>query len=663
MILSNGALVPTSAGLGDITPSYGTTQHFGSSQMPMAGMLSSYSEIYKKQLWVGIVIRKLAMATARNPFDVKMKLTGNEQEPEDGDLAALLERPNELQSGFELWLWTSSTYDIYGEALWWKNRLPSGKVAELWPIHPTNVTVRTNDDGELEYVYLSSGKVMPKRDIVHFKNYNPDTQRRGWSNLEGLRMTLINEDASRRAMSSWWQKGARPSMVLKHEKNLSEPAIERLRRQMESNNSGADNMGKVLLLEEAMEATIVQLDAEEMQYIESRKLNREEVCGAYDVPPPVVHILDKATFSNITEQLRSMYRDTMAPRYELFEAAVDHQLVPDFYPEHNAFTKFNMDEVLRGDFETRATATASLVQNGVLKPSEGRPMFNLPPAGAHADQLFANAALVPLGSNANVPIDTNGNVMPTPLPIPEQRSVHLRQVRPRLSIRSLMGRLGRIKTLDLDGRQKLVDEHVKELARFFADQREAVLEAAASKAGGLFEPTQWDDELTGLLKTLSQGTAQAAGAATATELGSKFNGDAIETWVDDSARDSAKKINRTTRDQLNAAIDDMADDDDLEDTIRGVFDSPVAARSEEISLTRVAIVAGFASLVAGQQSGAATKTWNTQSRNPRSSHAQMDGETVGIEETFSNGMNAPGDPSGGADEVAGCLCGITFNFE
>ena len=58
----------------------------------------------------------------------------------------------------------------------------------------------------------------------------------------------------------------------------------------------------------------LELTAEEAQYIETRKLNREEVCAAYDVPPPVVHILDRATFSNITEQMRSMYRDTMGGR-------------------------------------------------------------------------------------------------------------------------------------------------------------------------------------------------------------------------------------------------------------------------------------------------------------------------------------------------------------
>ena len=80
------------------------------------------------------------------------------------------------------------------------------------------------------------------------------------------------------------------------------------------------------MLEEGMKAEKVELTAEESQYIETRKLNREEVCAAYDIPPPVVHILDRATFSNITENLRSVYRDTQAPRLNMFESVLENDL-------------------------------------------------------------------------------------------------------------------------------------------------------------------------------------------------------------------------------------------------------------------------------------------------------------------------------------------------
>ena len=73
------------------------------------------------------------------------------------------------------------------------------------------------------------------------------------------------------------------------------------------------------------------------------------------------------------------------------------------------------------------------------------------------------------------------------------------------------------------------------------------------------------------------------------------------------------------------------------------------------------MVAGLASLNAAGQNGAATKTW-VSGPSPRSAHAAMNGETVAIGDVFSNGMNAPGDPAGGADEVAGCNCDLDYSF-
>ena len=49
------------------------------------------------------------------------------------------------------------------------------------------------------------------------------------------------------------------------------------------------------------------------------------------------------------------------------------------------------------------------------------------------------------------------------------------------------------------------------------------------------------------------------------------------------------------------------------------------------------------------------KIWVTGD-NPRPEHAMMDGETVPIWETFSNGCNWPGDDDGDPDTTCGCNC-------
>ena len=58
--------------------------------------------------------------------------------------------------------------------------------------------------------------------------------------------------------------------------------------------------------------------------------------------------------------------------------------------------KFAVAEVLRGAFEQRAEAVSKLVQTLIMKPSEGRMMFDLNDAGPDADKLYGQGALAPI---------------------------------------------------------------------------------------------------------------------------------------------------------------------------------------------------------------------------------------------------------------------------
>ena len=49
------------------------------------------------------------------------------------------------------------------------------------------------------------------------------------------------------------------------------------------------------------------------------------------------------------------------------------------------------------------------------------------------------------------------------------------------------------------------------------------------------------------------------------------------------------------------------------------------------------------------------KRWVTGD-NPRPEHAAMNGETVDIDEAFSNGCEWPGDDNGDPDTTCGCNC-------
>lgn len=411
--MSNGALVPTST-LADLGYPYGESYHYSKTGLELSDAFASYAHVYRTQVWIATLVNKIALGTARLPLKVYERGADDSRaEVRDHPMAKLLRRPNRRHDPFFFWLWTVSTFEIYGEAMWAKVRPGPGRPpVELWPMHPANVSTVRKEDGTLVYRYIYAGgdKALEfaLEDVVHFKSYHPEQQLRGLSRLEPLRQTILNEDAARRAGAAMWKHGGRPSMVVTHPRQISDTAHRRLSEGIRAIYGGVDNWGKIAILEEGIAPTLMPLNAEEMQYIESRRVSREEACGMYDVPPPAVHILDRATFSNITEQMRSVYRDTMAPRLGALESVLDFQLRPDFDPAGRIYAEFLLDEVMRGAFEQRAAANQAAVFSGQRTPNEIRRQDNLPPMDG-GDRLYINAGAIPLDISGTA-VDTRAQI-------------------------------------------------------------------------------------------------------------------------------------------------------------------------------------------------------------------------------------------------------------
>lgn len=445
MLVSGGVLKKSPSVLwsGD-TASWGAWP----SNMALGRFWASYTEIYRQQLWVAVLVNKLAKAQARLPIKVYERADQGRPEARDHPYAVLLRRPNQRWSPFFTWLWTSSTYDVFGEAFLGKMRDAGGRPTQLVPLHPTAMHEEEERDGRTFWTF-QNGRIriegIPDEDLFHPRTYNPSSIGRGLSPLEPLRRSLENEDSARRATTAFWRHGARPGVLLKHPNVISKPAADRLKLQWNDVTGGADKTGSTVILEEGMTPERWMLTAEEAQYIQSHKMHVEEACAIYDVPPPVVHVLDHATYSNISEQMRSMYRDTMAPRLKAFEAELEVQVrgsvrpgssEPDFGPE--VYAEFLLDEVLRGDFEARADAKQKAINSGQMTPAEAREMENLPFIPG-SDRLFINSTMIP--------IDGIGASQP-----PELGSGSLDET----TVRTLMGRLSRQKTLEQVDRRHLV---------------------------------------------------------------------------------------------------------------------------------------------------------------------------------------------------------------
>lgn len=402
MITNNGAfraLAPQA--FAETSPQFYQSYFVPRLGLPLETAFASYGQLYRTQVWISAAVNKVADSVARLPLHVwdESPSTGKAIDL-NGPYARLMENPCVTMPLYSFKQWIAACIEIYGEAYLLKIREGRGdQVTSLLPMHPSMVMIYRNEYGEVEYRFLGRpNETFPERDVVPFRRFNPDNTMRGLSRLEALRSTLMSEDSSRRAMQAWWQNRARPSMILRSKRELGQTGRERVQNAFTAQHSGSGNTGRVVVLEndEFEDPTIVQNTAEEMQYLQSRQLAREEVAAGMDLPPTALQDMTKATFSNVVENMRSLYRESLTPRVEFIESVLRTHVGNEFNGPKTA--KFDMRHVLRGDWEKRAAAHAQMIQSGFEKPSEAREDMDLPDAGKIADALYAQQQIQPLGA-------------------------------------------------------------------------------------------------------------------------------------------------------------------------------------------------------------------------------------------------------------------------
>ena len=124
MIVSNGqALNFAPQALGEVTPSLSNGYYYSNQGLVLSNIFATYAALYKAQPIIATLVDKIANAAARltvKSWDVTPK-TGKIQDKTSA-YAQLLARPCSEMSPFNFWRWTVSTYEVYGEAFWWKQR-------------------------------------------------------------------------------------------------------------------------------------------------------------------------------------------------------------------------------------------------------------------------------------------------------------------------------------------------------------------------------------------------------------------------------------------------------------------------------------------------------------------------------------------------------------
>lgn len=341
----------------------------------------AYDALYRQQPWVNIVVNKLARGVGMLPWGAFTDDTSPEPLP-DSELHYLIHHPYPRGSASSLKQAITGSTALYGHSIVALDRPGIGRPpSALWPIPWRYVQVLEGDDNYIGGYIIQIGNVrrlLLPEDVLHFQWWSPLGL--GVSPLEPLRTTLALEEAAQRYSVSSFANGARPSGAVSTESPMTKPDRDMLKAEIQAMHGGVDNAFRIALLTNGLKWQPFSHSAQESELINLRKLNREEVVAVYDIPPSSVHILDRATFSNIDEQHRMLYQDTFGPWITMEEETIHAQLVEPEPVFKGQRVKTDLDGVLRGDADKRSTAAQRWFQAGVATPNEGRAAEGKPPA-------------------------------------------------------------------------------------------------------------------------------------------------------------------------------------------------------------------------------------------------------------------------------------------
>ena len=281
---------------------------------------------------------------------------------------------------------------------------------------PNKMSVDRDEDGRLYYTYYRGtdeaiknkefAVTLQPSDVLHIPGL-------GFDGLVGYSPIAMAKNAIGMAIAceeygaKFFANGAAPGGVLEHPGTIKDP--QRVRESWQSTFGGSGNANKIAVLEEGMKYTPIGISPEQAQFLETRKFQINEIARIFRVPPHMVGDLEKSSFSNIEQQSLEFVKYTLDPWVIRWEQSIQRSLLSR---DEKAvyFVKFNLEGLLRGDYQSRMNGYAIGRQNGWMSANDIRELENLDriPAEDGGDLYLINGNMLPLknaGAFADTPTD------------------------------------------------------------------------------------------------------------------------------------------------------------------------------------------------------------------------------------------------------------------
>jgi len=306
-------------------------------------------------------------------------------------------RPNEYQTAYEFWETIVSMAVLHGCGYALIERDNRGYVTNLIGLDYYDVD-RKFVNGQPVFSVKNVGMVQAENmlEICNLQRKSPIRLHR-----ENLGLAKAAEEFG----AEYFGSGGQMTGILSSDQPLKKEQMDLIQG---SWNSAARQAG-TKLLPFGFKYSRISISPDEAQFIETRKFQAEEICRIFSVPPTLVQLESQTTYNNVEQQNLQFARHTISPWAKRIEQEIDRKLIQS-RERPQIYSKFLLNDLYRGDMQSRASFYTQMLQNGVLNINEVREREDLNPTdGGDTHVVQVNQiALDKLGAYSDKLTESNG---------------------------------------------------------------------------------------------------------------------------------------------------------------------------------------------------------------------------------------------------------------
>lgn len=256
----------------------------------------------------------------------------------------------------------------------------TGKIEELWPLHPDYVLVRRDvNTREILYdVMTVAGKVtLSAGKVLHIKSFS-ENGLVGLSIIQMMRQSIGKAISADEFGARFFKNNAKPGGYWTIPPGQSDEDIKKWKESLLAILGGLYNAHKAAVVEDGYKFNEVSINQRDSQFLETIQAGITDIARGFRIQPHKIGDLTRSTNNNIESQNIDFVNDTLMPWIVRIKQELKRALLPSF--ELKIYhIEFDLEHLLLGMMKDRYTCYNMAIQGGWMTRNEARRKENMNP--------------------------------------------------------------------------------------------------------------------------------------------------------------------------------------------------------------------------------------------------------------------------------------------